>query len=311
MIAASTVVDRARKTVWDYIMVADNWRKWWGGALRDVVPDWESGAKMIWETGGASDLADFKAERCLEMEGHWSNTRISVSPVGERSTLVEISEGMPKNGAVYSDGGAAQKKAHEKVLGLLKSRIEAETEAGEVNGPSAAEGDPGGDAELRAMIMGLLQQHIERMCSLFSSNPALEDMPSLAEELISSENAEYALSTIARGLPAALRGMELVSDSRVFVDWVVGITVCPWLDPNEGRSRMPGGYLAQLERLTTFDDFARKGKHGAHWIFCTDGQRTGVHLTLVPNPNRKTLRAQPVLAIDFLTDQERRAIGMA
>jgi ribosomal protein S6 len=63
-----------------------------------------------------------------------------------------------------------------------------------------------------------------------------------------------------------------------------------------------------LDRLTKPAYSNPEGRHVAHWLYCSDGNQAGIHLTLVPNP--KVIRTLVVFAEDFLTTTERRKVGL-
>jgi len=127
MITVSVKIDRPVYTVWDYFTTPSNWIKWYGGGLKEVVPGWQKGGKLIWSIGGGSPIEKIIPGKEIRTSGAWMDKTYRFKPKGSTRTIVEIIESDPKGGASFSDGGAANKANLEKSLRKLKECIESET----------------------------------------------------------------------------------------------------------------------------------------------------------------------------------------
>jgi hypothetical protein len=76
------------------------------------------------------------------------------------------------------------------------------------------------------------------------------------------------------------------------------------VQPPEARPYFHPNYLGFLE--TQLKNFSVQNEKivVAHWTFCSDGQVTGIHLTLFPK------EGMTIIAQDLLTDAEKSQIGM-
>ena len=126
MITVSVKADRPVDTVWDYFTTSSNWSKWHGGDIKEVVPGWQKGAKLVWSSGGDSSIENITPGQELITSGAWLDTTYRFKAEGSTGTIVEIIESDPKGGAVFSDGGAANRATLEKRLRKLKECVESE-----------------------------------------------------------------------------------------------------------------------------------------------------------------------------------------
>jgi len=127
MIKVSITIDRAPAIVWDYFTKTENWIKWYGGELKEVVPGWQQGGKLIWGLGGASTISAIIPYVEICISGGWMDDTFKFNNIGNIATAVEIIESDPKGTATLKDGGAASKAEWEKTIRKFKSYIESET----------------------------------------------------------------------------------------------------------------------------------------------------------------------------------------
>ena len=137
MITVSVKIDRPVDTVWDYFTTPSNWSKWYGGGLKEVVPGWQNGAKLVWALGGESPIDKIITGQEISILGAWMDTTYTFRANGSTRTIVKVIESDPKGGASFSDGGAANKAKRETALRKLKGCIEAETSTSKENDSSA------------------------------------------------------------------------------------------------------------------------------------------------------------------------------
>ena len=127
MIKVTITIDRSINVAWDYFIETSNWNKWYGGGIKEVIPNWQSGAKIIWMNGGSSLIkkVDPKQEICTS--GAWRDVTYKFNKKGNTATILEVIESDPKGGAFFTDGGAANKAQWETTIHKLKACIESET----------------------------------------------------------------------------------------------------------------------------------------------------------------------------------------
>lgn len=129
MITVSVKIDRPVGIVWDYFTTPSNWIKWYGGGVKEVVPGWKTGAKIVWASGASSPIEKIIPGQEICISGAWMDNTFRFEPEENTGTIVEVVESDPKGGASFSDGGAANKAKWEKTLRKLKECIENETSA--------------------------------------------------------------------------------------------------------------------------------------------------------------------------------------
>jgi uncharacterized protein YndB with AHSA1/START domain len=127
MITISTQIHRNVDTVWKYFTTPSHWKKWYGGDLRSVEPNWSNGSYMIWGNGDRSRIIRLIPKKEITISGTWMDTTYSFQPEGKAKTTLKIILSDPKGGAVFSDGGASEKTKREMALWKLKELIESET----------------------------------------------------------------------------------------------------------------------------------------------------------------------------------------
>jgi hypothetical protein len=167
------------------------------------------------------------------------------------------------------------------------------------------------DVTSPAGIERMLRAHVERLYQATEGYPGGAGLRTLSGQLLTEPMLSFAVSSIGARLPAAAGASD--SDKRDFPEseWYVAVTVCADLLPDVARTRMPGGYLALVSQLIAPAQTLPGGRNAAHWIYCCcDSERAGVHLTMLPNPNRPQT-SPPLIAPDFLTAAERQQLNMS
>ena len=127
MLTVSVKIDRSVDQVWGYFVTPSNWIKWYGG-VKEVVPGWKTGAKIIWASGSGSPLTKVIPGKEICMSGGWMDVTYKFNAEGNAATIVELVESDPKGGASFTDGGAANEARWERQLQKLKECIEDEIE---------------------------------------------------------------------------------------------------------------------------------------------------------------------------------------
>ena len=155
-------------------------------------------------------------------------------------------------------------------------------------------------------ITALLVAHLERLEGA-ARDQGSTGLGQLARELKEAKRLAQVVAAVQQALPQAVAREEPVSSSDLTPAWLTAVTVAPWLMPEEVRIHLPNGYLAMLDQLAELAGGLGGARHVVHWIYCTDGVRSGVHLTLIPG---RTIDAENIIAQDLLGPDERRKLGM-
>lgn len=124
MLKTEITINRSSEQVWNYFTQLQNWAYWWGGGLKEVRPAWQAGAVLVWELGGESPIERIFHGKLMTLGGYWTSTTFRFIPQGAGSTLVEIEESEPKNGAVFNDGGVGHLAQLQKCLQKMKQGVE-------------------------------------------------------------------------------------------------------------------------------------------------------------------------------------------
>jgi hypothetical protein len=172
------------------------------------------------------------------------------------------------------------------------------------SGPGKADASAD-DVMSPAGIERMLRKHLDRLHETSQNWPGAEGLKSLTLQLLTEPMAGWAVSAIEARLPAT---SACESDGKAFSDWYVAVTVCPDIDPDVARLSMPGGYLALMNRVTAPAWDLPGDRNVAHWIYCCDGEVAGVHLTMIPNPNKPRI-SPPLIAQDLLSAAERQQLN--
>ena len=156
----------------------------------------------------------------------------------------------------------------------------------------------------------LIRQHLERMDKELSRHPGYKDIPKITRQLRAKPHLKFLLAAIDKYLAPCLANNQIASSYELFPDWCLAITVCPALMPDVARLLMPGGYLNVLNEITAPAYTRPEQRHVAHWVYCDNGNASGIHLTMIPHPEAIKLQVSPVIAQDFLTMEERQIVGI-
>jgi hypothetical protein len=85
-------VQRSSEDVWDFTTDPSNWKDWWGGALQEVNPAWQSGASLIWAMGRPSTVISAVRLKEIRIRHDWSIATIRFAAGRRDSTSVVFEE---------------------------------------------------------------------------------------------------------------------------------------------------------------------------------------------------------------------------
>ena len=123
----------------------------------------------------------------------------------------------------------------------------------------------------------------------------------IAKKLLRTDILTFTVKVVVDELQESLKNDQQRSQSRKFSDLCLIISIVPVLDAIQARSYFQGQYLTFVEdRLR--DIGGEFGKNNiAHWVLCSDGNKMGVHLTLIPAETQGLF----LFAHEMLSDSER------
>ena len=172
-----------------------------------------------------------------------------------------------------------------------------------------------------AGIQATLQAHLDRLQAFYSIRPGADTLQQICTSLMTGRLREFTVSTIEHALPHALRDERLMTETldcpqAAQAGYFIAVTVIPRLDPEAAQELLPGSYLSYvdtlMEAMGNCEDISPREEtlgvtpwaHFIHWVYCCDGARAQVHLTLITEALKKGSREIAILAEDLLTPQE-------
>jgi uncharacterized protein YndB with AHSA1/START domain len=84
-------INRPINIVWEYYIISENWEKWWGGKLEEVIPGWEKGGELKWALGGSDIIEKIIPCKEITVSARWSDTTWKFKDL-KGSVLIEIEE---------------------------------------------------------------------------------------------------------------------------------------------------------------------------------------------------------------------------
>ena len=98
----------------------------------------------------------------------------------------------------------------------------------------------------------------------------------------------------------------LATRMRIFSKYIIVTGAIPTLDLPQARGQFENGYPSYIERLYENFRFPGYDMSFVHWISCSDGRTTQLHMTFLPaDPSELTMLAQ-----DMLEPTVRRSLGL-
>lgn len=157
---------------------------------------------------------------------------------------------------------------------------------------------------LQSYLRGLLLKHIERVSSQHLGSPGYAASTVLWSAILD----EGALETACLGIETLMRqaygeGAHVWESYRLPALLLI-VSAVPTIKSEDVRSFFDRGYLNFLQDQG-FLEAALRG-NVVHWIACSDGERTSVHINTLPVDRT----AIPILPTDLLSMEERANIGM-
>lgn len=161
-----------------------------------------------------------------------------------------------------------------------------------------------------AGVEKLLREHVARLSELFNGRADVREAQVFIRQVLAEDLLAFAVQQISSKLPDAMAREEILHEMKMFPDWFVAVTICPWLLPEEVKAHLEKGYLDLVNNLAGPAWNAPEAKNLVHWIYCFNGRQAAAHLTLMPNSKGPYRNAATVIAQDLLTPEERRQVGL-
>ena len=152
------------------------------------------------------------------------------------------------------------------------------------------------------LVEDSIRTHISRMIQ------AVQNTPNSAMELewrrlLHPTILAFTQKTILKELQKSLSANQHLWQSRHFDDVYLIISTVPIVDPTKARNYFQGGYLKFFDAQVQNSTIPIGSCNFAHWIYCCDGNRAGLHLTFLPKGGTA------VLALELLSDVEKSQLG--
>lgn len=144
----------------------------------------------------------------------------------------------------------------------------------------------------------LIKEHIQRTRLKYSNL----HFDQLFINLLRPDILSYSTLTMYQEHLKALRDGVHHHNTKRFEEIYIAISIVP------SKSSFSNGYLSFLNDLFNESGISSGGFDFAHWIFCHAGAEQGIHLTLLPDPKEEGNK--PIFAVDLLTNNEKKSLGV-
>jgi len=152
-----------------------------------------------------------------------------------------------------------------------------------------------------AFLAGLMGDHLQRI-----ADAKFEHHGPCWAGLYSADVTGESAALLQAAASDAHQADRLATRTRILPEYVVVATGIPTLDLPAARSQFPHGYPAYVEQLNGSFRLPGYGLNFVHWISCSDGATTQLHLTFLPADQSE----QALLAQDLVEPDMRRALGL-
>jgi hypothetical protein len=152
-----------------------------------------------------------------------------------------------------------------------------------------------------AFGVDLMTEHLQRVAD---ENPG--QVGRCWAGLNSGSIIDEAAAIILQTTEDARKLNHLATRMRILSKYIMVTTAIPTLDLQQARSCFENGYLTYIERLYENFRFPGYGMSFVHWISCSDGLTTQLHLTFLPADSSELA----MLAQDLLDPAERQNLGL-
>lgn len=150
-------------------------------------------------------------------------------------------------------------------------------------------------------LADLIRDHLQR---------ATEENPGHSgpcwTDLNSDDIIDETAALLLRAAEDARKMNHLATRMRIFTKYIKVAGSIPTLDLPQARGQFENGYPSYIERLYENFRFPGYDMSFVHWISCSDGRTTQLHMTFLPaDPSELTMLAQ-----DMLEPTVRRSLGL-
>jgi hypothetical protein len=153
----------------------------------------------------------------------------------------------------------------------------------------------------RAFVGDLMTEHLQRVAD---EHPG--QLGSCWAGVNSGSIIDETAAILIQATEDARKLNHLATRMRILSKYIMVTTAIPTLDLHQARSWFENGYFTYAERLYENFRFPGYGMSFVHWISCSDGLTTQLHLTFLPaDPSELAMLAQ-----DLLNPAERQNLGL-
>jgi hypothetical protein len=152
----------------------------------------------------------------------------------------------------------------------------------------------------------IIRHHLYRMEHEFKKQPGFAITNAIAKKLLRTDVLTFTLKTMTNELPESFNDNSHHWQSRKFSDLCLIVSIVPALESSEARTYFQGRCLAFVEDQLR-DIGGEFGQNNiVHWILCSDGNKMGVHMTIIPAGQDGLF----LFALEMMTEEEKARLGL-
>jgi tetratricopeptide (TPR) repeat protein len=152
----------------------------------------------------------------------------------------------------------------------------------------------------------IIRAHLDRMARLYKKQPGFTITDAVSKRLLQTEVLSFTLKAMTDKLQESFQNNRHHWQSRRFGDLCLIVSVVPALDAAKARTYFQGKYLPFTEDQLKVLGGEFGQVNFAHWVLCSDGNKMGVHLTIIPAAQGGML----LFAQEMLTEKEQVDLGL-
>jgi hypothetical protein len=156
---------------------------------------------------------------------------------------------------------------------------------------------------IEKLIENTIRSHMDRMIQTVQNTPN-SGLASHWQSLLSPPVLAFTQKKIATELQKSLANDEHSWKSHCIGGLFLILSTVPVVNPTYARTYFQGSYWKFLDTMVQNSGIKIGSTNIAHWIYCYDGSRAGLHLTFLPKGGTA------VVAQDLLTEVEKSQIGL-
>ena len=160
---------------------------------------------------------------------------------------------------------------------------------------------------LDTQVQNLIKNHLKRLTKDFGKHQSFATAKPDYDCLLRSDTLAITKAVVKKELQNSLRDDQHHWQTHRLSDLILIVSTVPATQVWAARSYFHPSYMEFLDTQLRTIFTQEKKIIVAHWTFCSDGQRTGIHLTFIPKDSKEGMT---LLAQDLLTDAEKSQLGL-